>query len=214
MPQELQGSCPFPTSVDRSHEYELVSTLFDAVKADQRNIGGTLYAAQQANLRNYLWLSSLLITAAIAFLINTGLGNAIFSFLRAEVPQSLTLMISIVGTIGTFVFSIWAFTFAVGAGSGTLRRESTARLFGEMQRFARERDAALEIMKKSRPYSWAEWEKVEFLEMALKDECEDLETLKAETELRGKRLRLIGKLLLSAISSGVVATLSYGFYLL
>ena len=59
----------------RKNEKELLFKLFDAVKNSQRDIGFTAYASQQANIRNYLWISSLLVTACVAFFVQGDLKN-------------------------------------------------------------------------------------------------------------------------------------------
>lgn len=216
MRQESEKSIPLESSEaqkDRSNEYELLSKIFDAVKADQRHVGGTLYAAQQANVRNYLWVSSLLMTAIVAFFTASGMSRELLGVVVGVTPLTKSLTFTLICLMGSAMSALAAFVGGILAGTGTYRRDDTSRLFGMMQGMAQERDAALEILKRSRSVSWSEREKVDFLSIALRDESENLQGLMDEIEARGKRLRFIGEAILTSIGLGIVSAAGYWFAL-
>jgi len=200
--------------LDRGNERALFEKALDAVKGDQRNYAGTVYAAQQANIRNYLWLSSLLMTADIALFANTEIAATTLDVLRGNQSLAFSFALTLILQASAAICVASAFLLCVRSGTGTDRYEHTSNLYGNMRAVSRERAAYAQALNQKREKTWTEAEATDFLAVSLRDETEDLKRLIEETANRGEALRKIGMLILTATVHGILAAICYGAFCL
>ncbi len=195
--------------IDRSNECEMLSRFFDAVKADQRNVGGTLYASQQANARNYLWVSSVIVSAAAAFFSGSGMSDIVLNRVTVEPVIYGVAILSTAILTACLACAVRAFVFGLSSITGTDRNEHTSSLGESMRVFAAEREAYEAVTGAERRESWTQSEKAEFLTVALRNESEDLSSMIEEAEKRGNLLRKAARSVSGAIFFGLISAMVF-----
>lgn len=198
----------------RKNEKELLFKLFDAVKNSQRDIGFTAYASQQANIRNYLWISSLLVTACVAFFVQGDLKNLADLLSNSEPGAwSLLLCFSAFALLECIALALSVFVLGVFAGTGSNRKECTSCHYGTLRSFIGERDQVEELTKQSenRVHSLTDSEEADLLDVVVREETEALASMIDEAHERGERLQKMARLTLAALTSGVASVVVYVF---